>query len=491
MRQSVFSTAGQLAQAIHFGAMSSLDVVEAHLAQIARYNPKLNAIVTLDAERARQLAREADAARARGESWGPLHGVPFTAKDFYETAGLRTTAGFKGLANHIPARDATAVARMRQAGAILLGKTNMPVLGQDVQTNSPLLGIGNNPWDLDRTPGGSTGGGAAAVAAGLTPIELGSDGNGSIRIPAHYCGVYGFKPTEYRVPGTGHLTDLPGKPHAFRHLACFGPLARSVDDLKLVFSVIAGPDGHDFLVPPVPLTPASAKPLENLRLAWTSDVGGLAVTADTSRLLASLIACLAERGCETEERALPFDLDAAWRIGGALTTAMAVPVVPAPLRWLGATLYPLMFPNQPFHAGMAKGLRMGISGYMKTLTERETFIAAIETMFDYCDAFICPVTATPAFTHRRAAVTAPGKAIDVDGKKMPYWMATVYHTSIFNLTGHPVVVIPLGLSEDGLPIGAQIVGRRWHDMEILDIAGKLAEVLGQPPVPPGYDQEPK
>ncbi len=131
------------------------------------------------------------------------------------------------------------------------------------------------------------------------------------------------------------------------------------------------PTDTTFWCPPVPLTPASAKPLENLRLAWTSDVGGLAVTADTSRLLASLIACLAERGCETEERALPFDLDAAWRIGGALTTAMAVPVVPAPLRWLGATLYPLMFPNQPFHAGIAKALRMGISGYMKTLTERE------------------------------------------------------------------------------------------------------------------------
>ena len=486
MEQPVFSTASQLAQAIQSGDISSLDVIEAHLAQIAKHNPKLNAIVTLDTERARRQAREADAALARGESWGPLHGVPFTAKDFYETAGLRTTAGFKGLANHIPVRDATAVARMRQAGAILLGKTNMPPLGQDVQTNSPLLGIGNNPWDLGRTPGGSTGGGAAAVAAGFTPIELGSDGNGSIRIPAHYCGVYGFKPTEYRVPGTGHLTDLPGKPHAFRHLACFGPLARSVDDLKLVFSVIAGPDGHDFLVPPVPLTPASAKPLENLRLAWTSDVGGLAVTADTSRLLASLIARLAERGCKTEERALPFDLDAAWRIGGALTTAMAVPVVPAPLRWLGATLYPLMFPNQPFHAGMAKGLRMGISGYMKTLTERETFIAAMEDMFDHCDALICPVASTPAFTHRRAAVKAPGKAIDVDGKKMPYWMATVYHTSIFNLTGHPVVVIPLGLSEDGLPIGVQVVGRRWHDMEILDIAGKLAEVLGPPPVPPGY-----
>lgn len=479
-----------MALAIQSGNISALDVVEAHLAQIDRYNPKLNAIVTLDREGARQRAREADAALARGENWGPLHGVPFTAKDFYETAGLRTTAGFKGLKNHIPDRDATVIARMRQAGAILLGKTNMPVLGQDVQTNSPLLGIGSNPWDIGRTPGGSTGGGAAAVAAGFTPIELGSDGNGSIRIPAHYCGVYGYKPTEYRVPGTGHITDLPGKPHAFRHLACFGPIARSVEDLKLVFSVIAGPDGQDFLVPPVPLGLATPKALQSLRLTWTSDFGGLAVSADTQRLMRQWIGDLAGRGCKIEERTPPLDFDAAWHTGGALTGAMAVPVVLAPLRWLGATLYPLMFPNQPFHAGIAKGLRMGISGYMQTLTERESFIAAMESLFDHCDAFICPVASCPAFTHRRAAVTALGKAIDVDGKKMPYWMATIYHTSLFNLTGHPVVVIPLGSSDDGLPIGVQVVGRRWHDMAVLDIAGKLAEMLGPPPVPPGYYREP-
>lgn len=491
MKQPVYATATQLAQAIQSKEVSVVEVIEAHLAQIARYNPKLNAIVTLDAEGARQRACEADAALARGECWGPLHGVPFTAKDFYETAGLRTTAGFNGLAHHIPVNDAAAVARMRQAGAILLGKTNMPLLGQDVQCNSPLLGIGNNPWDLGRTPGGSTGGGAAAVAAGFTPIELGSDGNGSIRIPAHYCGVFGFKPTEFRVPGTGHITDLPGKPHAFRHLVCFGPLARSTEDLKLVLSVIAGPDGHDFLVPPVPLLPATSKPLQNLRLAWNSDIGGVAVTADTRRLLADMIARLEEQGCKSEQRALPFDLDAAWRTGGALTTAMAVPVIPTALRWLGAALYPLLFPDQPFHAGMAKGLRMGISGYMKTLTARENFTAAMESLFDHYDAFLCPVAATPAFTHRRPAVSAPGKPIEVDGKKMPYWMATVYHTSIFNLTGHPVVVIPLGLSAEGLPIGVQVIGKLWQDMEILDIAAKLSAVLGPSPVPPGYFPESK
>ncbi len=489
MKQPLFATATQIAQAIKSRDISTVEVIEAHLAQIARHNSKLNAIVTLDAAGARQRAREADAALDRGEYWGPLHGVPFTAKDFYETAGLRTTAGFKGLAHHIPDRDATAVARMRQAGAILLGKTNMPVLGQDVQCNSALLGVGNNPWDLGRTPGGSTGGGAAAVAAGFTPIELGSDGNGSIRIPAHYCGVFGFKSTEFRVPGTGHITDLPGKPHAFRHLACFGPLARSTEDLKLVLSVIAGPDGHDFLVPPVPLIPATHKPLNKLRLAWTSDFGGVAVTADISRLLRDLIVRLNEQGCKTEHRALPFNVEAVWRANGALTTAMAVPVVPAPLRWLGAILYPLMFPKQPFHAGMAQGLRMGISGYMKTLTARESFTAEMESMFDHCDAFLCPVTATPAFTHRRPAVSAPGKPIEVDGKKMPYWMATVYHTGIFNFTGHPAVVIPLGLSAEGLPIGVQVVGKLWQDMEILEIAGQLSAVLGTSPVPPGYFPE--
>jgi amidase len=188
-----------LARAIRERTISAKEVLEADLAQIALHNPKLNAIVTLDEERARQRAKEADEAIARGENWGPLHGVPVTIKDFYATAGLRTTCSYKPLANYIPQQDATVVARLRSAGAIILGKTNLPMLGLGIQTDSPLFGRANNPWNLNYTPGGSTGGGAAAVVAGLSPLELGGDGGGSIRLPSHFCGVFGLKPTEHRV----------------------------------------------------------------------------------------------------------------------------------------------------------------------------------------------------------------------------------------------------------------------------------------------------
>ena len=234
MSEWVHLTVHQLAQAIRERKVSAVEVVQAHLNHIAQHNPALNAIVTLDEERALQRAKEADAALARGEMWGPLHGVPVTIKDAFETAGLRTTSSFPPLAHYVPKQDATIVARLRAAGAIILGKTNMPILTVDIQTNSPLFGRANNPWDLGRTTGGSTGGGAAAVAAGLSPLEVGSDGGGSIRIPSHFCGVFGLKPTEHLVPGTGHIPDLPGAPKSCA--AHVLPLARwraASQDLRL------------------------------------------------------------------------------------------------------------------------------------------------------------------------------------------------------------------------------------------------------------------
>jgi len=232
MKEFVFQTAAQLAGIIRSREASSAEVLEDHLRQIREHNPALNAVVTLDEERALERAREADAALAQGEIWGPLHGVPVTIKDTFETAGLRTTASFKPLADYRPQTDATVVARLRAAGAIILAKTNMPELALDIQSVSPIFGRANNPWDLGRTPGGSTGGGAAAVAAGLSPLEVGSDIGGSIRIPSHFCGLFGFKPTENRVPESGHIPGLPGEPRTVRHMGVFGPLARSVEDLK-------------------------------------------------------------------------------------------------------------------------------------------------------------------------------------------------------------------------------------------------------------------
>jgi len=222
----VFLTATQLAEKIQSGELTSLEVVQAFLAQIETHNPTLNAIVTLDEEGALSRAREADAALADGELWGPLHGVPVTIKDSFATAGMLTTSSHPPLADYIPEEDATVVARLRDAGAIILGKTNLLELATDFQTNSPIFGITNNPWDITFTPGGSSGGSAAAVAAGLSPLGMGSDLAGSIRVPSHFCGIFGVKPTEHLVSGFGHFPGLGGV-RSFRNLASSGPLAPS------------------------------------------------------------------------------------------------------------------------------------------------------------------------------------------------------------------------------------------------------------------------
>src|SRR2546421_7333242 len=246
----VFSSTTQLADAIRARHVSATEVLEAHLAQIDTHNPALNAIVTIDAERAYERAREADEALARGQVWGPLHGVPFTLKDAHATAGMRTTSGFPPL-DYVPQEDSTVTARLKAAGGILMGKTNVATMLADYQSANPIFGRTNNPWNSERTPGGSSGGAAAALAAGMTPFEIGTDLSASIRIPAHFCGVFGLKPTEQRVPLTGLIPGLP-TPRSVRIMSCIWPMARTVEDLALLFSIIAGPGGRGTGVQPVP-----------------------------------------------------------------------------------------------------------------------------------------------------------------------------------------------------------------------------------------------
>lgn len=490
MNDLVFLTAGQLAEAIRRRDVSASEVLEAHLAQIAKHNPALNAIVTLDEENARRRAQEADAALARGEVWGPLHGVPFTAKDAFETAGVRTTSSYKPLADYVPRQNATVVARLLDAGGVLLGKTNMPELAGDAQSHSPLFGRANNPWGLDRTPSGSTGGGAAAVAAGLSPLEIGSDLAGSIRNPAHACGVFGLKPTEHLVSGAGHIPDLPGSPKATRHLGTFGPLARSVQDLRLALSLIAGPDGRDWEVPPAPLAEPPARTLEQLRFAWTDDFR-VPVTADTRAALEGLAGDLAQAGCRVERAKPPgLDLAEAWRTFGQILGAQVAAALPLPLRALRhplSYLAPLAFsPRDPIPRAILRGFRLGVRGLVEALTRRDALIATLEAFLIQWDAWLCPVASTPAFTHRKPATTLIGQPIEVDGQRVPYWVVANSFTTVFNLTGNPVVVLPLALSRDGLPIGVQVVGRRWRDMELLAVATRLAEAFAPFRRPPGY-----
>lgn len=477
-----FSSVGELAAAIRARRTSATELLQMYLSRIARHNKALNAICTLDEEGALKRAREADAALARGELWGALHGVPMTIKDALETAGVRTTGGHPPLADYVPARDATAVARLRAAGAILVGKTNVPPLSADYRADNPIFGRTNNPWNLERTPGGSTGGGGASVAAGLSAFDVGSDLAGSVRTPAHYCGLFGLKPTERRVPNTGHIPEPPGVPRATRHMNTLGPLARSVDDLALILKLIAGPDKAEPDVPPVPLAEATERALKSYRFAWSTDFEGIPVTRDTKNAIAKLAVDLVASGCRVEER-MPadFDFNAAWEIWGEIAIAERAATGPERVAERVAALNATLGPDVPVGVGSAKGARATIADYMAGLTRRDELIAAMENFFDDCDAFLCPVTVGPAIPH-----IPWGTPVEVDENKVPYFLAGTAYTCPFNLTGHPAVVLPLAQSAEGLPIGVQVVGRRWSEPELLELARNLALVTGPFRAPPGY-----
>lgn len=478
-----YASAVELAAAIRGRRISAEALLERHLARIARHNPALNAICTLDEAGARAAAREADAALARGEPRGPLHGVPMTIKDALETAGVRTTGGHPPLAHYVPRRDATAVARLRAAGAILLGKSNVPPLSADYRADNPIFGRSNNPWDLARTPGGSTGGGAAAVAAGLSAFDVGSDLAGSVRTPAHFCGLFCLKPTERRVPNSGHIPEPPGLPRALRHMNVLGPLARSVEDLSLILEIIRGPDDEDWDVPPVPWTEAPPRPLAQLRFAWTCDFGGIPVTRETRAAIAGLARELERRGCRVEERApAGFDFEEAWELWGEIAIAERAATAPERVAERVEALRESLGERVAVARGSAKGARASIADYMAALTRRDALIRAIEKFFGDWDAWLCPVTVSPAIPH-----VPWGTPVAVDEAQVPYFLAGTAYTCPFNLTGSPVAVLPLARSREGLPIGVQVVGRRWGEPALLALAKELSTLTGPFRPPPGYD----
>ncbi len=459
MNNLVFLSAHQLAKAIRDRQVSSTEVIEAYLSQIAQHNPRLNAIVTLDAENAIAQSKAADKALAQGENWGVLHGVPVTIKDTLETQGLRTTSSYPPLANYVPQQDATVVARLRAAGAIILGKTNTPQLADNFQTNSPLFGRTNNPWNPECTPGGSTGGGASAIAAGLSSLELGSDIGGSIRVPAHFCGIFGLKPTEHRVSTSGHIPELPGTPKTIRHLQTIGPLTRSVEDLRLCLSLIQDPDSRQPEVMPISPEVNPVTALQSYRYAWAEGFGDIPATAETKAALEKLASSLADLKCCVEQHNQPpnFDSNAVRDI------------------YLNIYNFELGL-SQPELTPIQQQQR-----YASALTERDILIANMESFLSDWDAWLCPVVPVPAFTHRQ-----PGEPIEVDGQEFSYLRTIGAYTTIFNLTGNPAVVLPFTQSQAGLPIGVQVVGRRGSDMKLLEVAEKLTQVTGFFQRPPGY-----
>jgi amidase len=484
MSDLVFKSAVELAQMIRDRQVSAIEVLEAYLNQINQHNSTLNAICTLDEASARIQARQADESLSRGESWGALHGVPITVKDIFETAGLRTTAGYIPLKDYIPQQDATVVSRLRTAGAILLGKTNMAELAGDYQSTNSLFPRVNNPWNVEYTAGGSSGGSAAAVAAGLSPLDLGNDIAGSVRQPAHFCGVYGLKPTDRRISTAGMIPEVPGMPYCLRQMMTVGCFARSLEDIRLCFSLIAGADLRRPDVPPVSLDTPSGKPLRDLKIAWSDEWSEVPVASDIRAVMQAAVQKLVQAGVQIESW-IPQDFDLAkiLKLYGQLVAYINLYAQPVDRYNLRRSVTQIVRTATQgdrslrqlgdFSRLLPELLNPSLKGYFETLTERDRFTAQLDQALEAWDVWLLPVAATVAFRHCPA-----WSAIDIDGKSYPHAVANGAYTMPFNLSGHPAIVIPIGQTQSGLPIGIQIVGKRWKEMELLAIAQALDPVIG-------------
>jgi amidase len=412
------ASASDLLTALGRRTVSSRELLESYLSRIERYNPDLNAVVTLDAEKARAAADAADAATMRGETAGALHGLPVTIKDSLATAGLRTTSGAAELADYIPDQDAVAVARLRAAGAIIMGKTNLPTFAGDAQSYNDLFGTTNNPWDLARTPGGSSGGSAAVIAAGLSALELGSDIGGSLRIPAHYCGVYTLKPTYGIVPLTGHIPPLPGT-LSETDVCVVGPLARSAADLDRCLALIAGPSDGQAMAWRLRLPAPRGNTLAEYRFAAWLDDPYCAVDAEIVGIYEGVIAALRDAGARIDERARPPSLaeghDIAQRlIQGTMSTWISDPDYQSLLRRAAAS--PAADQTPPVR--WARNITQRARDFGKVQEERLRLKASWHEFFHAYDVLLCPVMPMTAIPHDQTP-DVDARTIVVNGERRP------------------------------------------------------------------------
>lgn len=451
-------SASTLAAMISRGDLSAVEVVEAHIARIEQVNPTLNAVVAKRYDAARTEAQEADRRRAKGELLGSLHGVPVTVKDAFDTAGVISTGGTKGRANYVPGQDATAVARLRAAGAIILGKTNLPEFSFAFESDNLIYGRTNNPYDLARTPGGSSGGEAAIIAAGGSPLGLGTDAAGSLRVPSHFCGIATLKPTSGRVPLTGALPPALGPTGCLWHA---GPLARRVKDLILALPLLAGPDWRDPLTPPMPLGHPADVAVEKLRVAFYTDNGIISPTSETANAVRRAANILASTGAGVEE-ARPSGIEQSLELIVSLFAADGGAGLQMLLQMAGTTeVHPLTHRLGQLLQPLAAETPAQFAGLM---LRWDMFRSAMLAFMEQYDVIVCPVNAYPAMLH--------GTTFDDD--KLPAFS----YTMTYNLTGWPAAVIRAGTSPEGLPIGVQIVARPWREEVALAVAQHLETALG-------------
>ena len=483
-------TASELARQIRNGGCSSLEVVEAHLDRIAEVDAAINAVVTPTGDAAREAARKADAARANGESLGPLHGVPITVKDGFATKGVRTTFGLqwygRRLDTYKPPEDAPAVASLRQAGAIILGKTNLPFGSYDWQSDHPLFERTNNPHDVRRTPGGSSEGSAAAVAAGLSPLDLASDVAGSIRVPAHFCGVLSMRPTEGRVPLAGMAP--PGHPGTLNHALVGGPMARSVEDLRLAHAILTGESDTSSGASP-PRHDTSVQ-ISDLRVAFSTAVGNAPVAEAVDRAIQAFATSLLEAGATVKAQSPPIDFDDAqkhWGLVHGFEFAAGLPlgIGRAPLNNIFRLgVIPRVFGESAYSVALEQGYVASVQTYLAALTKRNHLVRQIQRFLTAWDMWISPVAGITAFPHCKT-----GAPLDVDSRTVPYADPIGIFNTGMALAGTPCIVLPIGSDQNGLPVGIQIHARRQADARLLDMVEAIEREVTGPvePVTPTHE----
>lgn len=478
--------ATSLLAALERKEVSSEELLTHFLARIDRLGSTFNAVVTVDAGRALEQARRCDEERARGDAWGALHGLPVTVKDSFETEGIRTTSG--GAADylsHVPERDAEAVARLKTAGAIVFGKTNLSTLAMDIQTYNAAFGTTDNPWDPVRTAGGSSGGSAVAMSAGLSALELGSDLGGSIRIPASFCGVFGHRPSWGIVPTRGHVPGPPGSLDA-PDLETAGPIARSAQDLDLALQLLAGPSGLEERAWRLHLPAPRHRTLGEYRLAAWLDDAEAPVDASLRERLEGAVAELRAAGASVDTEARPpFPMARNARLFMRLLYgSMASGLPEAQFRKLRERAAGLAEGDDSFRARLTRDTVQTHRDFLLAREERERQRGRWAEFFSRYDALLCPVFPTPAFPHDQSPDMAR-RTLSVNGMAHPYLGTLLGWPALAGLSSLPGTSAPVGFTKERLPAGMQVIGPYLEDRTSIHVAGLVAAVCGGYVPPPG------
>jgi amidase len=488
MNQYIYKSATELASLIFEGKATSYNIVKEHLVRIKQHNDKLNALISIFEEEALQEAALCDKEAKEGKFRGSLHGVPVTIKEQFWIKGKRSNTNFKMLKDFVAPEDAVIVDRIRKSGAVILGQTNVPKNLIDYQVSGDIYQEGKNPYNTDYSPGGSTGGGAAALAAGLTPLELGGDFGGSIRVPSNFCGLFGMKPTEKTVPLHGNI-PLPQNANTFiLHMVQAGPMARTLEDVELLWKIIVGSHESDRNIPDINWKQATNNSLSDYKIAWTDGWPGFETSRQISNTILSLSDKLKESGCKIEKK-IP---DNTLHQDSLKTFVGIFPYVVAQ----GTPWFIRAIIKMQIYGGFLKGIKqelpylvkpmndgfkLNANHYGEMMFQRSLITQRWEIFFKDYDFLICPVAFGPSY--KRCKI---GSKLTCDGKEMAYIKYVWPYVACFNASGNPSVTIPLGLGEEGLPIGIQIVGKYWSEPELLHFAKQVTKLTEGFIKPNGY-----